>query len=74
MDHGETDAREALLSLLLQKVKEDTYPSSTMLDLIEDLVTPADIASYVGVLMEKIHNDTYPSSSLMQRAVRMAAG
>ena len=31
--------RRRLLDLLLEKVEEDTYPSSTMLDLIELLVT-----------------------------------
>jgi hypothetical protein len=69
----EPDARQAVLTLLLQKVKEDTYPSTTMLDFIEFLLTPEDVPAYVGVLMEKIQDDTYPSISMMDRAVRITA-
>jgi hypothetical protein len=69
----EPDTRQALLTLLLQKIKEDTYPSTTMLDLVEFLVTPEDIPSYVGVLMEKIQDETYPSISMIDRAIRITA-
>ena len=34
-------ARAVLLDALFEKVREDTYPSNTMLDLIEELLTPA---------------------------------
>jgi hypothetical protein len=63
--------RRQLLDLLLEKVAEDTYPSSTMLDLIELLVTPDEIDEYSEILMAKIEGDTYPSNSLIRRLVAL---
>jgi len=63
--------RAALLDLLLSKVKDDKYPSATTLDLLEELLTPAELPAYAGVLMEKIAGDQYPSPSLMKRLVSL---
>ncbi len=61
------DARAELLHLLLQKVDEDPYPSTTMLDLIEEMLTPDDVPTYAQTLMEKISADSFPSLSLIER-------
>ena len=66
------DTRQQLLQLLLEKVTADTYPSATMLDLIEELLTPDDVQSYSEMLLEKIRNDNYPSFSLMDRLRALA--
>lgn len=63
--------RTQLLELLLDKVEQDNYPSSTMLDLIERLATPQDIEEYAEVLMAKIEVDTYPSNALIRRLVAL---
>ncbi len=63
--------RRRLLDLLLEKVEEDTYPSSTMLDLIELLVTPDEIGEYSDILLSKVEGDTYPSNSLIRRLVAL---
>ncbi len=63
--------RRQMLDLLLAKVEEDTYPSSTMLDLIELLVTPDEILEYAEILMAKVQGDTYPSNSLIRRLVAL---
>ena len=63
----EQDARPQLVQLLLGKVSEDTYPSTTMLDLIEEIVTQDDRPDYVEVLWEKVRDDNYPSLALMTR-------
>jgi|EndMetStandDraft_8_1072994.scaffolds.fasta_scaffold2000135_1 hypothetical protein len=65
--------RAALLDLLLSKVKDDTYPSATTLDLLEQLLTPEELPAYAGVLMEKIARDQYPSASLMKRLVSLTS-
>lgn len=65
--------RAALLDLLLSKVKDDRYPSATMLDLLEQLLTPEELPAYAGVLMEKIAGDTYPSASMMKRIVSLVS-
>lgn len=60
-----------LLELLFSKVREDTYPSSTQLDIIEKLLTPDDIEDYGRLLMEKISSDNYPSMSLIRRVLAL---
>ena len=66
--------RLQLFELLLDKVDEDTYPSSTMLDQIERLLTPEEAPAYAAVLMAKIDGDTYPSNSLIRRVISLIGG
>lgn len=63
--------RERLLDLLLEKVEEDRFPSATMLDLIEEMVSPDDAPMYAAVLMAKIDADTYPSMSMIRRVLAL---
>jgi len=73
-EHPEIEqTRSALLDLLLSKVKDDTFPSSTQLDLIEQMLTPEELPAYAGVLMEKIAGDTYPSMSMIKRIVSLTS-
>jgi hypothetical protein len=66
------DARAELLRALVSKVEDDPYPSSTMLDMIESLLTAEDEPTYVETLMDKIRNDNFPSISLMKRVQNLA--
>jgi hypothetical protein len=66
------DVRQALLDELLGKVEDDQYPSITMLDIIEQLLTPDDIGRYAQVLMAKIQDETYPSYELINRVKQLA--
>lgn len=61
------NVRSEMVRLLLSKVASDTYPSTTMLDLIEEIVTDEDRDEYIQVLWEKVRDDTYPSLALMTR-------
>jgi hypothetical protein len=67
MTQQQDETRQELLGLLLDKVAADPYPSTTMLDLIEEFLGPDDVADYAGVLMDKIRNDQFPSLGLMNR-------
>lgn len=71
MDNGRNDARARLLDVLLTKVAEDSYPSSTMLDRIEQLLQPDDVEAYAAVLMDKVAEENYPSMSIIQRLVTL---
>ena len=64
--------REQVLDLLLEKVENDHYPSSAMLDDIERLLTPWRREDYAEVLMDKIRQDRYPSRHLIERAIRLS--
>jgi len=65
--------REQVLDLLLEKVATDRYPSSAMLDDIEQLLTPWRREDYAEVLMDKIRQDRYPSRAMIQRVVRLSS-
>ena len=65
--------RAALLDLLLSKVKEDQFPSSTTMDLLEEILTPDELPAYAAVLMEKVAGDNYPSASMMKRLVNLTS-
>jgi hypothetical protein len=71
-DDNGTDVRARLLDLLIEKIVADTYPSETMLDMIEQILTPDDVAAYAGVLMQKIEEDSYPSVSMLRRVLELA--
>jgi len=71
MAEQDFDVREAILALLLRRVRQDEYPSNTMMDMIEGLLSPEDVPAYAHVLMEKISRDPYPSIPMMRRLVNL---
>lgn len=70
-DHRD-DARTLLLEVLVRKVSEEQYPSTTILDLIESLLRPDEVAGYVAILMRRIEDERYPSIPMIRRLVALA--
>jgi hypothetical protein len=68
------EAQEAIVQLLLEKVRQDRYPSITQLDLIEQSLRPDLIPDYMEVLMDKVAQDNYPSLAMIARLQRVAGG
>jgi len=66
------DPRKVLLDALLDKIEEDPYPSSTMLDSIEQLLAPEDVGRYVEILTRDIRESRFPSISLIRRVEAFA--
>jgi hypothetical protein len=64
--------RDAVLDLLLDKVDNDRYPSPTMLDDIERILTPWRREDYAEVLMAKVRTDRFPSHDMVERLLRLA--
>lgn len=61
------DPHRELVSMLLEKIQQDPYPSSTMMDFVEELLEPDEIAAYSTVLLDKIRADNFPSLDMMAR-------
>jgi hypothetical protein len=61
------DARAELVATLLDKINNDQYPSTTMLDLVEELLTPEETPAYVVFLQDRIRSERYPSIPLLKR-------
>lgn len=66
-DIDRDDARRELVATLLQKVQDDPYPSTTMLDLLEELLTPDEMPAYVVFLQERIRSERFPSMPMLKR-------
>ena len=67
MADQEYDVRAELVSQLLHKVDEDPFPSTTMLNQIEELLTPEDVPRYARVLMSKVEDENFPSVNMIKR-------
>ena len=61
------DARAELVRSLMEKVIEDRYPSTTMMDTIEELLTPEEVPTYIVALQDKLRDETYPSIPMINR-------
>jgi hypothetical protein len=61
------DVRGEVVNMLIQKIAADRNPSVTMMNLVEELLTPDDVPAYVEVLMDKVKTDKYPSYSMLRR-------
>jgi hypothetical protein len=66
-------AQVALARLLMNKIRTDNYPSSTQMDLLEQMIPRALASEYFEVLFEKVAVDQWPSVSLMARLSRLTA-
>lgn len=61
------EIRDDFVTLLIERVSRDPFPSTTMLDLIEQSMAPDHVAQYAQALMDKIEHDQFPSLALMDR-------
>jgi hypothetical protein len=61
------DVRTDFVQLLLEKIENDPFPSTTMMDTVEELLTPDEVPAYAEVIMEKIREVDFPSPSLIDR-------
>lgn len=66
------ELRELLIGVLLEKVREERYPSNSVLDLLEQNLEGDDREELASILMEKIAADRYPSTPMVKRAIRLS--
>jgi aspartyl-tRNA synthetase len=58
--------------LLIERVREDRYPSHQLLDRIEaSFWTPEQVVAYVDMLLDKVGESWYPSHQLLDRIERV---
>jgi hypothetical protein len=67
------EAQVVLARLLIDKIRTDKYPSSTQMDLLEQMIPRRLALEYFDVLLEKVAADQFPSVSLMTRMSRLTA-
>ncbi len=65
--------RDRYLEMLMERVREDTYPSVMQMDLVESLLPPREMDTYLDILLEKVEGERYPSVSMLARIQRLVA-
>jgi hypothetical protein len=66
-DNTNAEYRAKYLRLLMERVRQDHYPSTTHMDLIERALPPQSIPVYLDILLEKVAADGQPSISMLKR-------
>jgi hypothetical protein len=67
------EAQGRLVQMLMDKVREDRYPSATQLSLIEESIPREMLGEYVELLVDKAAQDEFPSIPMLKRISRVAA-
>jgi hypothetical protein len=65
------ESQAVFAGVLLKKVREDRYPSSTEMDMIEQVIPPQLLPRYAEVLLDKVAQDNRPSISMLHRLQRV---
>jgi hypothetical protein len=61
------ESQAVLAGVLLKRVRDDKYPSSTEMDLIEQIIPPQLLPRYAEVLLDKVAQENHPSIPMLQR-------
>jgi hypothetical protein len=72
-DLSPDQVQTALARVLLERVRQENYPSSTQMDVLEEIIPPDLMRDYINVLLEKTLTSRWPSISIVRRLQRMIA-
>ena len=67
------EAQGWLVQTLLEKIRNDPYPSATQMQILEESLPREMIPDYLEVLIEKAQRDSMPSIPMLRRISRVAA-
>jgi hypothetical protein len=67
------EAQGWMVEMLMEKIRNDRYPSATHMAIIEEAIPREMIPDYLEILIEKAADDKIPSIPLLQRISRIAA-
>jgi len=65
--------QERLAEVLLEKIRNDQYPSATHMSMLEAFASDQVMGEYLAHLMQRIQEEPHPSISMMQRVQNIAA-
>jgi hypothetical protein len=61
------EAQAQLAETLLDKIREDRYPSATQMAILGEIIPRDMIPEYLDVLLDKLAGDKIPSIPMLQR-------
>ena len=65
--------QERFAEVLLERIRNDHYPSTTQMSMLEANASPRVLADYLVHLLERIEEEPHPSIAMMQRVQGLAA-
>jgi hypothetical protein len=65
--------QERFAEVLLERIRNDRYPSTTQMSMLEQSASPEVLAEYLVHLMDRIAEEPHPSISMMHRVQSLAA-
>jgi hypothetical protein len=63
----------AISRILLEKIRQDRYPSYTQMTMLEQTIPPSLYREYLNVLLEKVISENRPSVTMIRRIQRFAS-
>ena len=66
-------AQTAVARILLENIRRDTYPSTTQMSMLEQVIPPALVGEYLTILLAKVSDDRWPSIPLLGRIERISS-
>lgn len=68
------EARFWYANVLMDKIREDTHPSSTHMAMVEQALEgmPELVPEYMEILLEKVGSERFPSVTMLKRVQRVA--
>jgi hypothetical protein len=67
------EAQGWMVQMLMEKIRDDRYPSATQMAIVEESIPREMIPDYLEILIDKVAQDTVPSIPLLRRISRIAA-
>jgi hypothetical protein len=68
-----SDLRDRYMELLLERIREDRFPSVELMNRVEEAFTTREhVEAFVEVLIEKADESWYPSKQMLDRINRLA--
>lgn len=64
--------RDVVIDTLLDKIDADPYPSITMMDRVEELLTSRHRVRYLKILLSRVRNEEFPSWDMINRLIRLS--
>jgi hypothetical protein len=60
-------AQTAISRILLEKIREDRFPSYTQMTMLEQTLPPSLYREYLNILFEKVMTENRPSITMLRR-------
>ena len=65
------ELQEVFARILLARIRQDQYPSTTHMTILEESIPPDMVEDYINVLFEKVLTDPVPSIPMLKRLQRL---